>query len=192
MSDAVTEAIAADRGAGVASLLDAKGQLPRDLVIEWPSIAKVKPYPDNPRIPGEAVADVVTSLTAFGWQQPIVVDKKFVIVAGHTRHLAAIQLRQEKVPVYVARRLTPEQAAAYRLLDNKSHERAAWDVPKLLGIFDQLQAKQFDLSLTGFRLPEIERLRLDGQPPAEFPTVSGNIETDTTCPRCGYQWSAKK
>ena len=52
-------------------------------------IGKVTPYAGNPRRNADAVAKVAASLKEFGWRQPIVVDGKGVVGAGHTRLLAA-------------------------------------------------------------------------------------------------------
>ena len=57
------------------------------------SITKVKPYGRNPRvITDEAVAKTAASIKEFGWRQPIVVDAGGVVIAGHTRLLAAQSL----------------------------------------------------------------------------------------------------
>lgn len=189
--DIVAEAIAADRGVSSASLFDEDGQLPRDLVIEWPSVAWIKREPDNPRDNVDAVPDVVQSLSTFGWQQPIVVDANGNIIVGDTRFLAALQLKQTNVPVYVARRLSQELADAYRLADNKTGERARWDVPKLNVWFDRLESRGLNLELTGFRIPEIERLRATNESPESFPSVSEDMPTEHKCPKCGYEWSGK-
>jgi hypothetical protein len=171
-------AIAADRG-GPATLLDDKGQLPRDLVITWLRIVEVKPYPNNPRIPGDAIADVRQSLLDFGWQQPIVVDKDYVIIVGHNRYYAALDLQQTHVPVYVAKRLTPEQVAAYRLADNKIGERSEWDFPKLAVELGSLRERGVDLVLTGFRPFEWEPLLASGwSPPAATGALGGERDNE--------------
>lgn len=83
-----------------------------ELKIEWWPIGKPKPYAKNPRkIPQIAVDKVASSLDEFGWQQPIVVDAKEVILAGHTRLLAAHQLQQTTVPVVIAKNLTLHRRA---------------------------------------------------------------------------------
>jgi ParB family chromosome partitioning protein len=93
--------------------------------IETWALDKIKPYAKNPRkISQKAIDKVALSLQRFGWQQPIVVDKKGVIVAGHTRWLAAKQLKWTEAPVHIAHKLTPELAQAYRLMDNRSLRRA--------------------------------------------------------------------
>jgi DNA modification methylase len=130
-------------------------------VIDLP-LERLIPYARNPRKNDSAVATVAASLKEFGWRQPIVVDEAMVILAGHTRLEAARQLGLTEVPVHVARGLTPAQARAYRLMDNRSNENAEWD-DALLGLeLDDLQLEGFDLTLTGFEDDELDRL-LRGQ-----------------------------
>jgi ParB-like chromosome segregation protein Spo0J len=91
-----------------------------ELRVEFRPISEITPYEGNPRvIPQSAVEKVAASIRQFGWQQPIVVDKAGVIVAGHTRRLAALHLGLKAVPVHVADDLSPDQIAAYRLADNR-------------------------------------------------------------------------
>ncbi|MEX0653994.1 MAG: ParB N-terminal domain-containing protein, partial [Phycisphaeraceae bacterium] len=92
--------------------------------IEIRNIERLRPYEQNPRQNDAAVDAVAQSLKEFGFRQPIVVDTDGVIVVGHTRYKAAKKLGIEKVPVHVARDLTPEQARAYRIADNKSADYA--------------------------------------------------------------------
>jgi hypothetical protein len=65
------------------------------------------------------VSKIVASIKQFGWDQPIVVDKDMVIIKGHGRRLAALQLGLETVPVLVRDDLTGEQVRAARLADNR-------------------------------------------------------------------------
>ncbi len=126
------------------------------LVVEWWPIEKVRPYPKNARqLSDRAVAMVQASLKEFGWRQPIVVDRKGVIVVGHTRLLAAQANREKQVPVHVAGDLTAEQAKAYRLMDNRSNQETSWDFG-LLGLeLTDLRNLAFDLKLTGFNPSEL-------------------------------------
>ena len=110
------------------------------------SIDAIKPYSANPRIISEtAVASVADSLTNFGWQQPIVVDKNNFFVVGHTRFLAAKKLGYKKVPVHTAKDLTEEKIKAYRLLDNKLGELSVWDDELLNSELDSLKDLETDL-----------------------------------------------
>ena len=55
-------------------------------------VSKLKEYENNPRNNEEAVEAVVNSISEFGFKVPIIIDKNNVIVAGHTRLLAAKRL----------------------------------------------------------------------------------------------------
>ena len=94
---------------------------------------------------------VATSIREFGFRQPIVVDTEDVIICGHTRYKAALQLGLEKVPVHVAKDLTPEQIKAYRIADNKTAELAEWNYDLLPIELGELQDCNYDLGLLGLR-----------------------------------------
>jgi len=101
-------------------------------------VSRVRPYGRNPRLIGDRAVEMVSrSLAEFGWQQPLVVDRDGVLVVGHTRLLAAIRLGMGRVPVVVAD-LSDEQAAAYRIADNRTSDYTDWDVGKLLAELDEL------------------------------------------------------
>lgn len=121
----------------------------------WP-IGRLLPYQKNARvIPQSAIDKVAASLKEFGWQQPVVVEQNGEIVAGHTRRLAAIKLGLSEVPVYVARNLTKDQIKAFRLADNKTAMESSWDEKILASELMDLNSINFDLSLTGFEMPEV-------------------------------------
>src|SRR5580704_5164127 len=128
----------------------------------WP-IDKPIPYARNARkISDRAVDKVAASIKEFGWRQPIVVDRENVIIVGHARLLAARKLGLQSVPVHVAENLSPAQAKAYRLMDNRSHEETDWDL-ELLGLeISELNGFNLDLSLTGFDGAEIDRMLASG------------------------------
>jgi hypothetical protein len=124
----------------------------------WP-IDRIRPYERNARkIPKAAVDAVARSLQEYRWQQPIVVDADGIIIVGHVRRLAALQLGWTEAPVHVATNLTAAQCRAYRLADNRSHEEAGWDRSLLSLELGDLSEFAFDLSLTGFGDAELSRL----------------------------------
>lgn len=123
--------------------------------VETVLIGQVTPYVRNPRKNEAAVAKVAASIKEFGWRQPIVVDEKGVIIAGHTRLLAAQRLGLAEVPVHVAIGLSEAQVKAYRLMDNRSGQEAEWDENLLSLEFADLKEMKFDLELTGFEQDEI-------------------------------------
>jgi hypothetical protein len=81
--------------------------------IELRPIEQITPYPGNPRLNDDAVDAVAASIREFGFRQAIVVDGNGVIVCGHTRYKAATRLGLGKVPVHIARDLTPDQVKGY-------------------------------------------------------------------------------
>lgn len=101
------------------------------MTVKMMSINDIKPYENNPRKNDDAVDEVAASIKAFGFKNPIIVDKNLVIIAGHTRLKAAIKLGLTMVPVIVADDLSEDQANGLRLADNKTAEIAKWDKKKL-------------------------------------------------------------
>lgn len=104
------------------------------------------PYENNPRKNDPAVKAVKNSIKEFGFKVPIVIDRDGVIVTGHTRLKAALQLHMSEVPVVVADDLDEEQIKAFRLADNKTAELAEWDFDKL----DEELADIFDIDMEEF------------------------------------------
>jgi DNA modification methylase len=101
---------------------------------------------------------VVTSIQEFGFRQAIVVDKTGTIVVGHTRYKAALKLGFKKVPVHVAKDLTPAQIKAYRIADNKTAELAEWDHDRLVQELLELEQMAFDLDVLGFTTDELQEI----------------------------------
>lgn len=126
--------------------------------IELKQVSSIKPYPNNPRINDSAVESVAASIREFGFRQPIVVDSDGVIICGHTRYKAAVHLGLERVPVHVAKDLSPEQIKAYRIADNKTAELAEWNFDLLPIEIGDLHACNYDLGLLGFNAEELAKL----------------------------------
>lgn len=116
------------------------------------------PYENNPRVNDYAVKKVLESIKEFGFRNPILVDPDMVIIAGHTRREASILAGLEEVPYIVAEDLTPEQAKAYRIADNKLAELSTWDEEMLKEEMWSLQEAEFSLEVMGFT--EIDLMKL--------------------------------
>ena len=129
-----------------------------DIDINIAETADLVPYENNPRHNEDAVKHVAKSIKQFGFKVPIVIDKDFTIVAGHTRWLAAQKLKMTEVPVIVADDLTPEQLRAFRLADNRTAEYSTWDEPLLAEEIAALDEAEFDLRETGFNDEELAYL----------------------------------
>ena len=154
-------------------------------------VGQVVPYARNPRKNDAAVAKVAASIKEFGFRQPIVVDEEMVVIAGHTRLLAARQLGVAKVPVHIAEGLTDTQAKAYRLADNRTGQDAEWDMD-LLGLeMRDLDYVEFDLSLTGFDSLEIKDVMNEGDFGPGSIEDQGRLDekNPVRCPECGHEFS---
>lgn len=128
------------------------------LIETWP-LSNIKPYSKNARkIPQSAVDKVALSLRTYGWRQPMVVEPDGTLIVGHVRWMGALQNGWTEGPVNVATDLTPAQIKAYRLMDNRSHDEAAWNLELAGAELLELQAMNFDLPLTGFSIGEIGRM----------------------------------
>ena len=99
-------------------------------VIEIP-IGDIRPYDNNPRDNDGAVSFVAASIRRFGFRIPIQIDEDNVVLCGHTRLKAALELGMEKVPCIVCGGLTEAEKVAFRMADNKVSEIAKWDFGKL-------------------------------------------------------------
>ena len=118
------------------------------------AIKDIIPYENNPRYNENAVDAVARSIKEFGFQQPLVLDKDYVIIVGHTRYKAAQQLGVETVPCVIADNLTDEQVKAYRLADNKVGELAKWDFTKLE--IEMGEIYDIDMGDFGFDMHSVE------------------------------------
>ena len=120
------------------------------MTIQMIQITEIKPYENNPRKNDDAVDEVANSIKAFGFKNPIIVDKDMVIIAGHTRLKAAQKLGLTMVPVIVAEDLNEDQANALRLADNKTAEIAKWDKKKL-----EEELKQINWEILGIDMTDV-------------------------------------
>jgi DNA modification methylase len=154
------------------------------LKIVYRPIEELKPDPANPRLHSrKQIRQIAKSIETFGFNVPILVDHAGNVIAGHGRLLACRELAITEVPTLRLDHLTPAQARAFTIADNRLTEIATWD--------DQLLAEQlrdlslsgldFDIEVTGFEMGEID-LRIasleetpaqDADPADVLPEVSG-------------------
>src|SRR5271167_3112896 len=126
--------------------------------IELWLIDKLIPFARNPRTHSDAqIAQIAASIEAFGFNNPILVDTKAGIIAGHGRLLAARKLGLAEVPVIVLDHLSEAQKRAYIIADNQLALNAGWDEDLLRAELVALQNESFDVSLVGFENEELAR-----------------------------------
>ena len=156
--------------------------------ITYQKTADLRMYEKNPRLNEAAVDKVAASIQAFGFLVPIIVDKNNVIVAGHTRLLAARKLGLVEVPTVLADGLTDDEIRMYRLADNKTAELAVWDLPlldeRIRDIGDTIRMEDFGFTIGIGEVydPKAENREFD---PEEFGDETFTYE----CPECGFRFS---
>ena len=137
------------------------------------SVAELIPYARNSRTHSPQQVDkIAASIREFGFLNPIIVDGKNGIVAGHGRVMAAQKLGLASLPVIEAAHLTEAQKRAYVIADNRLALDAGWDMEMLRIEIAELRDLAFDLSLTGFNVEEIESFSFDDDAETEMPELA--------------------
>jgi len=127
------------------------------------SIADLIPDPNNARVHEPRQINLLAkSIQAFGFNVPVLVDADNHVLAGHGRLLACHKLGILEVPTISLAHLTPVQAKAFMLADNRLTEIAKWDEHLLATQLKELSIVNldFDLEATGFTIGEID-LRIE-------------------------------
>ncbi len=145
-------------------------------------VSDLVPYERNPRkIPQKAIDDVCESYRQCGVIDPIEIDEQNVILSGHTRRLAALELGLKVIDCLKVEGLTEEQKRKYRILANKTGERSGWDFELLDWELQDLDFEGYDF---GFNVGDLDNL--DGFF-SEAPEKEKKPKL-VTCPHCGEEF----
>jgi DNA modification methylase len=129
--------------------------------IEVLPLSSLRPYPNNARRHSrKQVRQIADSIKRFGFTNPILVSEQGEIIAGHGRVMAAKELGLTTVPTVRLSHLSAEDRRAYVLADNKLALNAGWDTEILAIELQALIDLDFDVTVTGFSLAEVD-LTLD-------------------------------
>jgi DNA modification methylase len=129
------------------------------LKIVYRPIEQLKPDPANPRLHSKKqIRQIAKSIETFGFNVPILVDADLNVICGHGRLLAARELGMTEVPTLSLDHLTPAQARAFMIADNRLTEIASWDDRLLAEQLRDLSLSGLDFSVevTGFEMGEID------------------------------------
>ena len=147
----------------------------KETKIIWKNIDDLKPYEHNAKEHDETqVKNLAKSIEKYGWQNPVLIDKDNVIIAGHGRVLGAKELGLTEVPCIYADDLTEEQVKEYRIVDNKLTE-SAWLDDELSFELEELDLSEFDLDFDvdeEFNEQLLEYMQND-----TFADIENNLET---------------
>ena len=161
--------------------------------LERLKLSEVTPYVNNPRKNDDAVNAVAESIRQCSYITPIIVDEDHVIIAGHTRYKALKALGEESAECLICDGLSEEQKKKYRFLDNKTGEKATWDLMKLEVELEGLDLEGFDFFGMAVDLP------VDSGGGGSDKELTGTTELDTEvfgdeefkyeCPNCGFRFN---
>lgn len=130
-----------------------------NLQVEYRPLGTLVPYANNARTHSdEQVAQIAASIAEFGFVNPVLVDERGIIIAGHGRLAAARILCMTEVPVIELAHLTEAQRKALIIADNRIALNAGWDDELLKLEMESLKAEDFDLDILGFDPTEIDNL----------------------------------
>lgn len=155
------------------------------------SVEDLIPYALNSRTHSDTqVAQLAASIREFGFTNPVLIDEKNNLIAGHGRVLAARKLALDSVPAVVVTGLDERKRRALIIADNKLALNAGWDDEALRVELEDL-AGDFG-SLMGFTEQEIFDLLSEGvakeiEAPDEF-GMADETEMGHTCPKCGFEF----
>jgi 16S rRNA G966 N2-methylase RsmD len=162
--------------------------MPR-LTVIYKDPKALRPRDKNPRKhPKRQIDQLKRSITEFGFVRPVLLDASDGIIAGHGSTLAAIELGMTDIPTVRVDHLSPEQIRAYVIADNKLAENAGWD-RELLTLELKELSLNFDITLTGFELPEFDLL-LDefGDPGTDAADEIPDVDRGAAITQTGDLW----
>jgi ParB-like chromosome segregation protein Spo0J len=154
--------------------------------VEFLATNSLIPDAANPRKHSRAqIRDIAKSVKAFGFANPVLIDRDRKILAGHGRLEAAKLLGLTEIPVIFLDHLTEAQAKAFSLAENRLHDRSTFDDFKVAIQLKDLSALDldFDIEATGFESPEIE-FRIGSLDTSDTSDVADEFDSPMGPPLC--------
>lgn len=174
-----------------------KKQAPTRLGVEEILVSALVPHERNARTHSKRqIGQIARSIEEFGFNNPVLVDAKNRIIAGHGRVEAARSLGLETVPAIRLEHLSEAQLRAYVIADNRLAELSGWDQEilaiELQGLIDLIP--DFDVTLTGFEMGDIDVLlrgieSMDGERPDPDDSFEGVDRSQEAVTKLGDVWT---
>ncbi len=123
--------------------------------IEMIAIGDLTPWATNARTHSKKqVRQIADSIETFGFTNPVLIDERRRILAGHGRVEAARLLGWSEVPCLRIEHMSEAEKRAYVLADNKLALNAGWDEDLLAAELGALMTEEldFDIGVTGFSI----------------------------------------
>lgn len=171
-------------------------------------LTQIKPYWRNARKNDKTVDALKQSIKDYGFNQPLVLDSNNVIITGHARFKALMQLGHETAPCVITD-LSDKKAKEYRIADNKTHEMTMWNNDDLvvelreIGNFDEMQTYFDNINLSnwlddsvGFNVKPVTEEQVTKKRTDLEDRFSAEATTESTieliCPHCMEEFEIRK
>jgi DNA modification methylase len=161
------------------------------LAVTYQPVGALKANPHNSRTHTKRqIRQIADSMKAFGFTNPILLDERNTIIAGHGRVSAAKLLGMTEVPTIRLVDLSADEIRAYVIADNRLAEKAGWDKAILAIELQHLLTidSEFDVTVTGFEIPEIDLLLAPGNERADPDDLLEDEELAEPVTRAGDLW----
>jgi ParB-like nuclease domain/DNA methylase len=162
-----------------------------ELAVVYQSVDTLKKYFHNARThSNHQIRQIAESIKTFGFTNPVLVDHKNTIIAGHGRVEAARLLGMDRVPTIRLESLTGDQIRAYVIADNRLAEKAGWEKSLLAIELQHLITAENDLdvTITGFEVPEIDLILSEAAAELDPDDIFEIGQTDQTVTQSGDLW----
>lgn len=152
--------------------------------VEFLEISRLKPAERNARTHSKKqVTQIARSIERFGFTNPVLIDDRNNIIAGHGRVAAAGKLGHREVPCLRISKMSAADRRAYVIADNKLALNAGWDMEILASELGELINLDFDINAIGFDQPEIDLILSEAAEASTEPT--GPEDNHPSYPRSG-------
>src|ERR1700736_1783967 len=129
------------------------------LQVVYRRVDELKLDPANPRVhTKKQIRQLANSIQTFDFNVPMLIDRDGKVIAGHGRLLACRELGITELPTLCLSHLSPAQARAFMIADNRLTEIATWDDRLLAQQLKELSllGLDFNIEVTGFAMGEID------------------------------------
>lgn len=164
------------------------------LQITYRKVGELIPYANNARFhPESQIASLADSILDFDFNQPILIDPKDTVIAGHARLEAAKRAGLDEVPTILISHLDPTRQKAYILADNRIAMDAEWDKDLLRIEQMDLRNEGYDLKKCGFNDDDLKKIDMPVSPPPEMASLDhesplNNDGKMIECPSCRHRF----
>ena len=136
----------------------------RSITFERLKPSDLRPYVNNARTHNRhQLRRLKKLIKQYGFTNPILVDEDNIVIGGHARLIAALELGLETVPTIRIAGLTETEKKALRLADNAIALDASWDIELVKIELDAISLdKGFDIELSGFTVQRADVIRSEG------------------------------